>query len=146
MRSVVFIVTGLNPHGAELMLYKLVTGIDRSRFSPIVIALGDRQKLAEHIEALDVAVHCLGAKGIWSGTKATVQLHELLRKYNPDVIQGWMYHGNLAGQIGRRVLSIRASMILGIRQSLGELSRERPLTRQVIRVDAWLSRTAGSIV
>ncbi|MGL5832758.1 MAG: glycoside hydrolase, partial [Waterburya sp.] len=37
--KVVFVITGLNTGGAEMMLYKFLTRINRDRYAPEVIAL-----------------------------------------------------------------------------------------------------------
>ena len=56
------VINDLSVGGAEMMLYKLLSGADSQHFSPAVISLGRRSVLDERIEALGVPVHNLGLK------------------------------------------------------------------------------------
>jgi glycosyltransferase involved in cell wall biosynthesis len=146
VRNICFVVTGLNPHGAERSLARLVLKLDPTQFQSIVIALGERRSLAEQLEQCGVKVHCLGVRTALSATSGIFRLAALFRQYRPAIIQGWMYHGNVAAQIGKRLANVNAAVSLGIRQSLDSLSQEKRLTRTVIRTDASLSRKATNIV
>jgi glycosyltransferase involved in cell wall biosynthesis len=128
------------------MLAKLVSNLDRTQFRPIVVALGERKSLAEQLENSGVTVHCLGIANAGSAISGMARLARLFREYRPAIIQGWMYHGNVAAQIGKYLANISAPISLGVRQSLDSLSREKRLTRAVIRADARLSRRAANIV
>ncbi|HEY0005911.1 MAG TPA: glycosyltransferase [Pyrinomonadaceae bacterium] len=76
---------------------------------------------------------------IWS-------LARLLRRLRPDVIQGWMPHGNLAAQLAGVLVPARVAVLWNIRQSLYSLDYEKPLTAMAIKLGAWLSgRPAGII-
>jgi glycosyltransferase involved in cell wall biosynthesis len=68
-----------------------------------------------------------------------------VRAFKPDVIQGWMYHGNLAAQAAR-LAAPRAKVVLGIHQTLARLELESRATRAVIRLDALLSRFAARVL
>src|SRR4028118_1179398 len=93
----VHIITGLTTGGAEMMLYKLLSKIDRERFSPVVISLMDRDPLGERIEALGIPVYTLGMKqGSLPTPNMIGKLLKIVGEIKPDLIQGWMYHANLA--------------------------------------------------
>jgi len=68
------------------------------------------------------------------------KLRDLARQIRPDIIQGWMYHGNLAAWLVRQFAPGRPPLIWSIRQSLDRLSNEKWLTRGVILANAGLSR------
>ena len=53
----VHIINDVSIGGAEMMLYKLLSQVDRDRFEPIVVALRNRGELHRRIEALDVPVY-----------------------------------------------------------------------------------------
>jgi glycosyltransferase involved in cell wall biosynthesis len=63
----------------------------------------------------------------------------------PDVIQGWMYHGNLCAWMLSSVIP-RTALAWNIRQTLYDLKSEKPGSRMVIRANAALSRAADLIV
>ncbi|WP_169742576.1 glycosyltransferase [Sphingomonas taxi] len=65
--------------------------------------------------------------------------------YAPDVIQGWMYHGNLAAQLMRSAAP-HAALLWNVRQSLTDRRLTKPTTRTVIRALAFLSRAPDAII
>ena len=142
MHKVAFLTTGLATGGAEMMLLKLCSRLDQRRFSAAVISLADKGIVGPQIEALGVPVHALGIDARKPSPLALRRLSRLLAGLRPDLLQGWMYHGNLAATLtsGSRPVS------WGIRQSLYDIRRERLLTRWVIRAGALLSHRCDAIV
>jgi glycosyltransferase involved in cell wall biosynthesis len=67
-----------------------------------------------------------------------------LRRLKPDVVQGWMYHGNLVASAVRPFR--RCRLYWGIRQALGALDRESPSTNRLIRFEARLSNRPDGII
>ena len=61
-KRIAFIITGLNTGGAEMMLYKLLSRMNRERFESVVISLMDRGTLGDRIEALGIPVHNIDMK------------------------------------------------------------------------------------
>lgn len=57
-----------------------------------------------------------------------------------------MYHGNLAATVAWRWAASSAKLVWGVRQSLYDLDREKPMTRWVIRALVPLSRFPRAIV
>jgi glycosyltransferase involved in cell wall biosynthesis len=145
--KIIFIIVGLTSGGAEMMLYKLLSKIDRQRFSPTVISLMDRGTLADRIEALNIPVHTLGMKqGGLPTPKMILKLVSIVRAAQPDLIQGWMYHANLAAQFAN-VLSLKfVPIIWNIRHSLDSLSNESKSTAAVIKASIPLSTFAKRII
>lgn len=141
-RHVVFLTTGLSTGGAEMMLLKLCSRLDRSRFAPSVISLSDKGAIGPRIEALGVPVYALDMRPSRPSLSGLRRLRKLVSTLRPDLIQGWMYHGNLAASLtaGNR------PVVWGIRQSLYGLDKERVLTRWVIRLGAVISCYSRAIV
>lgn len=141
-RRLVFLTTGLSTGGAEMMLLKLCAGLDRDRYHPSVISLSDMGAIGPRIESLGIPVHALGFRPGRASFSGWMQLRKLIGRLQPELVQGWMYHGNLAACMaaGGR------PMVWGVRQSLYGLANERPLTRWVIRANALLSARARAIV
>ncbi len=130
----VHIITGLTTGGAEMMLYKLLSKIDRERFSPVVISLMDRGTLGDRIEALGIPVYTLGMKpGALPTPNMIGKLLKIVGEIKPDLIQGWMYHANLAAQL-ISILSLKfVPVIWNIRNCLYSLSYEKSGTVAVIK-------------
>lgn len=136
---VLHVISDLSTGGAEMMLYKFLSRSDRKRFSPVVLTLKDRGELRKRIEMLDVPVYSLAIRYGVPTPISIWRLIRLLRQVKPDVIQGWMSHGNLTAQLGRLFSPGRVAVVWNIRQTLDSLHREKPLTRLTIRLGALLS-------
>lgn len=115
-RRVTHVITGLNPGGAEMMLFKLLSAMDRVAFDSEVISLTDMGPLAERIQALDITVRALGMRRGVPNPLALLRLAVWLRRSKPDVIQTWMYHADLIGGIAAKLVG-GIPVIWGIRHS-----------------------------
>jgi glycosyltransferase involved in cell wall biosynthesis len=139
MTKIVHIITGLGTGGSETMLYKLVSGSDRQRFSHSVISMIDEGTLGNKMKALGVPVYALDMKRLIHSPAAMLRLLRMIRTIQPDIIQGWMYHGNLLSLIASKLTTRRVYVMWNIRQSLYSLSYEKRLTRLIIKCGALLS-------
>jgi glycosyltransferase involved in cell wall biosynthesis len=142
---VLYIINDLYMAGAEIALFKLLSRIDQDRFAPVVLSLRDRGDLGSAVESLKIPVHTLGIRGSIAGPISVHRLFNIVRKLRPDVIHGWMYHGNLAASLSR-IFARRASLLWSIHQSLYSFNHEKRLTALVIRVSGVLSRFAERII
>ena len=115
-RRVAHVITGLNPGGAEMMLFKLLSAMDRVVFKPEVISLTGMGPLAERIQALDITVRALGMRRGVPNPLSLLRLAVWLRRSKPDVIQTWMYHADLIGGIAAKLVG-GIPVIWGIRHS-----------------------------
>jgi glycosyltransferase involved in cell wall biosynthesis len=145
-RIVLYVITGLHTGGAERMLGQLLMALDR-RWAPVVISLSDGGRPEDSIKAMGIPVHSLGLRaGRLPGPVSAWRLIRLVRKIRPDLIQGWMYHGNLAAQFANIFLPRRVPVIWGIHHSIGSLEAEKGMTRKMIRLGAGLSGLPEKIV
>jgi glycosyltransferase involved in cell wall biosynthesis len=140
------IITGLYTGGAETMLYQLLSGTDRRSFEPSVISLVDRGTLGERIEALGVPVHTLGMPRGRPTPAGLLRFRRLLRELRPDLLQGWMYHGNLAASLGMRLAPHRPPHLWGIHHSLHDFGAERAGLRALIRLCRRVSGSPAAAV
>lgn len=119
--SITHIVTGLNPGGAETMLYKLLAGATKGRFDSQVISLIDGGEIKEKIEELGVQVYSLGMNQGRPSLQSFARLAKRLRQSPPHIIQTWMYHSNfVGGLIGKFFTS--APIVWNIRCSNPDLA------------------------
>ncbi len=145
MIRIVHIISSLDTGGAEVMLAKLVSGMDRAQFSNTIISLTDRGQLGEQIERSGVVVHMLGMKRGKPDISALPRLIRLLKALNPAIVQSWLYHADLLSTVAVR-LSGSPTLIWNVRCSDMDLTRYPPLTRWVQRALAWLSRTPAAVI
>lgn len=145
-KSVVHIITGLSTGGAEMMLYNLLSKVNRSQFQPIVISLMDRGTLGDRISALNIPVYSLGMKpGMPPTPDILWKLIRTVRKLQPNIIQGWMYHGNLAAYAAS-IFTPKTPIIWGIHHSIAALNTEKPMTQAIIKLGALISYSPKKVV
>lgn len=141
------VITGLSIGGAERALYSVLAGGLAARFDTAVLSLRDQGSLGTAIRQLGLPVHTLDMGGGVPGARVLARLRRIVRSMAPDVIQGWMYHGNLAASVAARMTpGPRPAVAWNVRHSLYSLAAEKPLTRQVIRANRWASVGADAIL
>ena len=143
---VAHVVPDLAIGGAETALVRLLESLDRASFVSLVVTLRDGGPLVGRAERAGARVASLGMRSRVPSLRALLRLRAALHAFAPDVVQGWMYHGNLAAWLGARLLGTRPAVAWNLRQSLASLAHEPPATRLVIRANALLSRRVEQIV
>lgn len=141
------VISDLSVGGAEMMLYKLLSGADTGRFRPAVVSLGRRGTLDERVEALGIPVHNIGMRPARLPSPAELRrLASVVRRIAPDLIHGWMYHGCLAAQLARATAARRARVVWSIHSCNDDLTLEKRLTASIIRLCGRLSRLPARII
>jgi glycosyltransferase involved in cell wall biosynthesis len=150
---VMHVITGLSTGGAETMLLKLLSAASQ-RMEHVVVSLGDEGTIGPRIAALGLPVHCLGLKRNAPNPFRALSILPLAHRIAPQLIQGWMYHGNLMASLAavalrktapRNVLG-QKPVLWNIRQTVYDLRRERWLTAKLIRQGARLSSGPAAII
>ncbi len=150
--TVVHVATNLELGGAQRMLLKLVEAQVSEAATTHVVTLMPAGALGPALAATGARLHSLdlGRGGV--SPMAAMRLGRLLGRLGPDLVQGWMYHGNLAASIGLAMTRglgrprVRPALLWNIRGALDALERERWLTRQIVRLGARLSARPDAIV
>jgi len=132
--------------GAEMMLYKLFSAMDRDDFPSIVISLRDKGTIGARIEALGVPVYTLGCSPGRFGISALWRLRGVLSRNKISLVQAWMYHANIAATATCLFGRYSCPVIWNIRQSLDDSLPTKSGTAMVIRIGAILSKLPARIV
>lgn len=138
-KRIAFIITGLNTGGAEMMLYKLLSRINQEQFDSVVISLMDRGTVGDRIRSLGIPIHTIGMKSGKPTPDSILHLIGLVRKLQPDLIQGWMTHGNLAAQLASTFIGKKIPVLWNVRHSTLSKIDERPGTLLIIKFLSYLS-------
>lgn len=134
---VALVITDLDIGGAERALVALATGLDRSRWNPLVVALGPEAELAPTLRAAGIPTVCLGVRKS-RPLSALVQLVRALRRHRPALIQSFLFHANLASRLAAPWAD-RPWVVGGLR--VAERGK-----RWHLLLDRWTQRwTAGSV-
>lgn len=145
MIKILFISTGLGTGGAEIMLYQLLSRINRTKFQPVVLSLMGRDTYGKFIEALDIPVHTLEIDPGKLPLDKIGKLTKIINQQQPDLIQGWMYHGNLAAQFSSLITRKKIPVLWSIHHSLHSLGSEKLLTQVLIRLGGLTAKLVSKI-
>ncbi len=144
--TVLFITTGLSAGGAEQSLIRLLSGLRGGPVRPALASLRSGGSLADAAAALDLPFMELDMeKGGTERVAGTIRLVRFARAFRPDILQGWMYHGNAAASLTS--LAMPGSRVFwAVRQSLGAPETEHAGTSRLIRRSVHLHRRPEIIV
>ena len=137
--SVLNLITGLYVGGAEMMLYRLLSQLDRAKFKPQVVSMMDLGPVGEKIRALGIPVRSLGMSPGMPNPLALVKLVRWLQCDRPDVIHTWMYHADLLGSVAAKLVG-DIPIAWNIRHSDLSETESKKMTRVIASFCARLSR------
>ncbi len=132
------VINGLYTGGAEMMLYKLLSEMDRERFEARVITLIGGDSLRTRVEKLGIEVHSLGMTRSYPSLRATIRLAKLLRERPPALVQTWMYHSDLMGGVVAKLLT-KAPIVWNLQASNIVNHPDNKTTLLTIKLCALLS-------
>lgn len=135
------IITWLAHGGAERQLTNLVSMLPEES---AIFSIKSPGAIAAEVRASNVPVYSGHAQRSTS-PRWVPRLRKVIREVKPDVIMGWMYHGNLAASLAGS-LGFKGPILWNVRHSVQELALENRGTRWAIRVGAWSGRTPKLIV
>ncbi len=146
--TVMHVIPGFNVGGAESMLASLVTAERADAPRQVVVDLLAGGIYVESVRAAGIAVHELDIRRSWGGPKAVARLAKLIREEQPDVIQSWMYHGDLLATLGllRSGRRRRTRLYWGVRCSYLDAKLYGLALRLVISACVRLSRVPDAIL
>ncbi len=135
-----FVINALGIGGAESMLFRLLSHLDRTRFDVRVVSLRDvLDPFGDRIRALGIPVCTLGMRRGRPNPGALLRLAKWIRKDPPDVVHTWQYHADLLGGLAVR-LAGRIPVAWGIHNSDLSATGSKRLTLLTAKTCARLSR------
>jgi glycosyltransferase involved in cell wall biosynthesis len=142
---ILHLITGLQTGGAEAMLEKLVTSMSRERFESIVVSLTTVGPVGQRLLSAGFCVENLNMKRGGIDAFGLFRLLNLLRRFQPTVLQSWLYHADLLGTAATWFSPVSA-FAWNVRCTDMDFSRYTPLTRWVMRVLARLSSIPDVVI
>jgi len=148
--KILHVITDLDTGGAEMMLYKLLFSLRDDSIESLVITLMRSGEITKRIEGLGVNVKSLGlSQGGRPSWQTIKRLKQLIKSSRPDIVQGWMYHGNIAATVAVFLfdpMRRKVKLFWNVRQTLYDLNNEKTQTRWLIVLGRWLSFFPHSII
>jgi len=117
-RRLLFVITTTDYGGTENFLHRLLAGLDRERFAPVVCSLCPVGWVGERIAELGIPVESLEmsatarplelASGVW-------RLARILRERRIELVQSLLYRANLLAALASRLARRRPRVVSGQR-------------------------------
>lgn len=143
---ILHVITGLEIGGAEIMLVQLVERWQKEGHSNHVVSLLPGGRLVGRLQSAGAEVTELGLRRGYLPSSKAWRLREVFRAFRPDITQGWMYHANLAAQVGRLMACNRLPLFWTIHFTPSESKGLSRLTKLVIHASALSSLLTTGII
>lgn len=132
-------IAGLGVGGAEHMLRRLILSSQGATDTEHrVVSLTTVGEVGAMLQRAGIVVEALGMRSGAAAPLGVGGVRRRIREFRPDVVQGWMYHGDLLGGLAAR-LEGQGRVLWGIRAS--EMVPGTPLTTRLTR---WLCARLSS--
>lgn len=128
--KIVYIIGTLDFGGSERQLIRLVIGLDRSRFHPVVCCLSRRGPLADELAQHGVKVEIVSFRGltILRDLPQVIlrfrRLVLLFREEKPDILHGFLFWAYILGTYAAKLASV--PIVLASRRGLGHFKADKP--------------------
>ncbi|MEK6257015.1 MAG: glycosyltransferase [Planctomycetota bacterium] len=140
LMRVCHVISDLQVGGAQVMLHKLLSRLDRAQFDSRVISLTESGPMAEPLQAIGVPIEvCHMSRGIPSPS-SLFRLRRQLSQPRPDVIQTWLFHSDLLGGAVSKWTRLQVPVVWNIRMSSLCSTIDKRSTRWTVKLCALLSR------
>jgi len=122
--------------GAERMLQRVVRYSNTPDFEHLVISINNFRRVAEELTAEGIEVQSLGIRRRLTRLPlAMLRMGRLIRQFQPDVVQTWLYLSDLSGGIMSRLVCPSVPVVWTIRHC----TLDPELDTRGIRITAGLS-------
>jgi glycosyltransferase involved in cell wall biosynthesis len=138
LTSILHVISGLETGGAEMSLVQLTCALQQRGLPQHVVSLGGEGANGAAIRSGGVALTALNLASRAQAPIALFRLMRLIHRYRPQVIQGWMYHGNLMAALAHRTAGGRS-----IRRLLWNLRASNMDAERYGRIIRWSAAVSG---
>lgn len=145
---VLHVISGLGIGGAENFLLRLAVALSDVVDSRIV-SLSSGGGMAPRFREAGLEVFELslgGQTGLLRLPIPGCRLRQEVRTWRPQIIQGWLNHGNAAALFVQRLVSRRSKVIWSVRQSFDDIALEKLGTRLVIRLQGRFASRPDAVI
>lgn len=143
---VLHVITGLGIGGAERSLFNLAASNLDTGVTHSVVSLADLGHYGRMLGQLGISVEAFDMLNAGGLAMAPFKIRNLVRRLQPDIVQGWMPHGNMVATAAAAMAGRRVGLAWNVRQSLYDLRAEKRTTQWVIRGLKSCSRRPDAII
>ena len=142
MLRILHVISGLGSGGAQRVLARLISATS-DRWAHEIVSLADTDDRSFEARP-HASVHGLNIRDVVSAWRTVPRVRRIVQRFQPGVIQGWMYHGNLLA-LGCGIVT-RVPVVWNIRHSPESGEHNSHSTRVVIGANVLLSRWVPATV
>lgn len=140
--SVLFVVPSLVVGGAERHLVTLLPRMDRLRFTPSVICIGEEGELYSELLSAGIEARALHLGAKREVSRALRELAAIMRKAQPDVVVVRGFNAEILGRLAGRLAGVEHSIVWV--HHLGDVETRGALHSTVSRaLNRWTSSYFG---
>jgi len=132
-----FITTDLDTGGAEVFLVDLLLALKQRGVRPLVISLRTLGTQGPRLLEADIPVQALNITSPLGFMRGAAGIRRHLRLFDAQLVQGWMYHGNIAAS--RACRSLGLPVYWSVHNTLGDLRGESLSVQAAIAWSRYLS-------
>lgn len=114
---ILHVISSLGTGGAESFLVAMATALKGRGFEQHVVNVTSGGAHGERLLAAGIPVTELGVGGVVSAATSIVPLREVVTGFGPDLLQGWMYHGDLFATLAQTMAPGKPKLFWNIRCS-----------------------------
>jgi len=145
LKKIVHIISGLQVGGAERSLYNICNSSLNDSFKQYIICLGNRGYYSQKIEEIGLEIYHVNFSS-WHFVKSVTKFIIILKKISPDIIQGWMNHGNFTSILALLILNFKPIIYWNIRQSFYKNKNDLFYTKFLFLFNILFSRIPKKII
>jgi len=142
---ILHLITGLNTGGAELALARLLEVMNQQDFESCVVSMISLGPVGNQIQSKGFAVFSLDMPPGRASFAGFVKLTRIIRNFQPQILQTWMYHADLLGLIAGKMLRIPA-IAWNIRGSESNFMSSKRMSKIVANICAILSGWPQAVI
>jgi len=139
MQRVLYVITSLSVGGAQKALLNLAMSPLSRDYQPYVVSLVEVEGMQAQFTEAGIPLHELGLNRLVKLPALLPRLFCLVWKIRPQVIHGWMHHGNLFAVLAWWFAGCRPVLLWGMHHTPEAATLERAQHAWVLRVGRWLS-------
>ncbi len=141
---ILHILPTLEVGGTESWLGHLLPTMNKHQFENIVISLGEIGPIGNQLQQNGITVIALGIHPKRPNPFRLLRLLHIMRKFKPDIISGWLYHGNcISALLGK---CFKVPVVWNIRQCLPEGYCEKKISLLFLRLGVKLGNIPYKIL
>tara|TARA_Y100001970_G_C14258373_1_gene877390 strand:- start:4957 stop:6066 length:1110 start_codon:yes stop_codon:yes gene_type:complete len=145
--KILFVTTSLGIGGAERMMINLINFLLKNNFQVYILVLNNSGEILDKSFIKKVQIKFLNInKYNFFNPLISYRIIKFFFSHKPNIIQGWMYHGNILAYLIHIFLKpfFKTKIFWSVRQTLYNIKQEKILTRIIIKLNCFFSSSISS--